>query len=341
MGFMFWRCSGGFSPWFFLGSRAVLRPRRLPRCCSRLGLGLARAFGWSSPVPLLLVFARSICWLRPRFRPLRQVAWLARPSAPGSFVCGLGFWPAGRFGAALGRQGVAPRRDVSQCRPCAASGLLASRGRLVSAPVVMLCGSRVLPQGAGRRVGAVASALLSAGSVLAVGCAVGADAAVVSAVVSAGAASRLRLFAVGGRSGAGFAGRVSAPVGVRAALAAGAAVSWWAGGAASVPLRVRLVGRSLACVGAAAAGGHGSGLVAFVAQLPPRPFAPGAWPSCGSGSWASVGAAVLRGLPVVVVPVGSLVGVPVSSLPALPGWGSWAPVSAGALSGGFRWVPVV
>jgi hypothetical protein len=187
----------------------------------------------------------------------------------------------------------------------------------------------------------VASALLSAGSVLAVGCAAGADAAAVSSAVAAGAASRLLLFAVGGRSGAGFAGRASAVAGVRSAVAAGAAVSWWAGGAVSVPLRARLVGRSLACVGAAAAGGPGSGLVAFVGQLPPRVFGAGAWPSCGSGSWGSAGAAALRGLPVVVVPVGSLAGVSVSSLPVLPGKGSWSPVLSGALSGGFRWVPAV
>jgi hypothetical protein len=210
-----------------------------------------------------------------------------------------------------------------------------------AAPVVMVCGSRVLPQCAAPLVGSVASALLSAGSVLAAGCAVGADAAAVSSAVAAGAASRLLLFAVGGRSGAGFAGRASAVAGVRSAVAAGAAVSWWSGGPVAVPLRARLVGRSLACVGAAAAGGAGSGLVAFVGQLPPRAFALGAWPSCGSGSWSSAGAAALRGLPVVVVPVGSLAGVAVSSLPALPGGGSWSPVSAGALSGGFRWVPAV
>ncbi len=210
-----------------------------------------------------------------------------------------------------------------------------------AAPVVMLCGSRSLPQGAWRRVGSVVSSLLSAGSVLAVGCAAGADAAAVSSVVSAGAAPRLLLFAVGGRSGAGFAGRVSALAGVRSAVAAGAAVSWWAGGPASVPLRARLVGRSLACVGAAAGGGPGSGLVAFVGQLPPRPFGAGAWPTCGAGSWGSVAAAALQGLPVVVVPVGALAGVSVSSLPALPGGGSWSPVSAGVLSGGFRWVSAV
>jgi hypothetical protein len=205
-------------------------------------------------------------------------------------------------------------------------------------PVVMLCGPRALPEASAALVGRVVSALLAAGSVLAAGCAAGADAAAVSAAMAVGAAPRLLLFAVGGRSGAGFAGRVSAPAGVRAAEASGASVAWWAGGSAALPLPARLVGRSLACVRAAGAGGPGSGLVAFVGQLPPRPFGPGAWPSCGSGSWGSAAAAALQGLPVVVVPVGALAGVSVSALPALPGGGVWVPVSAGPLSGGFRWV---
>ena len=203
----------------------------------------------------------------------------------------------------------------------------------------MVCGSRSLPGGAAPGVGRVVSALVGAGSVLAVGCAAGADAAAVSSVVAAGVGSRLRLFAVGGSSGAGFAGKASAFSGVRSAASAGATVSWWAGGGAAVPLRARLARRSLACVRAAAAGGPGSGLVAFVSQLPARPFGAGAWPSCGSGSWASVAAASQQGLPVVVVPVGPLAGVSVSSLPALPGGGAWAQVGCGVLAGGFRWVP--
>lgn len=212
------------------------------------------------------------------------------------------------------------------------------RGCLVVAPVVMLCGSRSLPGAAVPQLGAVVSALLGSGSLLAAGCAAGADAAAVSSAVSAGAAPRLAVYAVGGSSGVGFAGSVSAFPVVHSAAAAGAAVRWWSGGAASVPLRARLVARSLACVRAAAAGGPGSGLVAFVAQLPPRSFAPGLWPSCGSGSWGSAGAAAQLGLPVVLVPVGPLAGVSLHSLPALPGGGSWSPVSAGVLSGGFRWV---
>ena len=207
----------------------------------------------------------------------------------------------------------------------------------MSAPVVMLCGSRSLPVASRPRVGAAVSALLGSGARLAVGCAAGADAAAVSAALAAGAAPRLVLCAVGGPSGLGFAGRVSAPGGVRAAVAAGAAVRWWAGGPPALGLRARLARRSLACVRLAAAGGPGSGLVAFVAQLPPRALGAGAWPACGSGSWSSAAAAARLGLSVVVVPVGPLAGVPLSALPALPGGGSWSPVAAGALSGGFRW----
>jgi hypothetical protein len=226
----------------------------------------------------------------------------------------------------------------ARVRPC--------RGCAVVAPVVMVCGSRILPSSAVPLVGSAVSALLSAGSVLAVGCSAGADAAAVSSVVAAGAAPRLQVWAAFGPvsppwraarySAPGACSSSSVPV-VASALLAGAAVRWWAGGPASVPLRARLVRRSLACVQSAASGGPGSGVVAFVSQLPPRAFGPGAWPSCGSGSWGSVGAASLLGLPVLLVPVGALAGVSLSSLPALPGGGSWSPVSAGVLAGGFRW----
>lgn len=213
-------------------------------------------------------------------------------------------------------------------------------------PVVALCGSRALPGAAVPQVGRAVSALLSAGSLLSVGCSAGADAAALSAAVAAGAAVRLQVWAAfgpvspswrAGRYSAPGAWRGSAVAAVAAARLAGAPVRWWSGGGADVPLSSRLVRRSLACVQSAAAGGPGSGLVAFVAALPPRGFGPGPWPSCGSGSWASAAAAALLGLPVVVVPVGPLAGVSRSSLPALPGGGFWLPVLAGPLSGGFRW----
>lgn len=253
-------------------------------------------------------------------------------------MCLLGLGSARVGLPTLGRQGVAPGWPVSRRRPLAAPRLLGAAGGLaVAAPVVMVCGPRVLPGSAVPLVGEVVSALLRSGSVLSSGCATGADAAAVSSVVAAGAAPRLQVWAVGGSSGSGFAGPVSALAGVRSAVAAGAAVRWWAGGPSSVPLRARLVRRSLACVQSAASGGPGSGVVAFVAALPPRPWSgSGAWRSCGSGSWGSVGAASLLRLPVVLVPVGQLAGVPLSSLPALPGGGSWAPVPSGVVPG-FRW----
>ena len=216
----------------------------------------------------------------------------------------------------------------------------------MSLPVVALCGSRALPSAAVPQVGRTVSALLAARSLLSVGCSAGADAAVLSAAVADRAAVRLQVWAAFGPvSPPWSARRYSAPgawsgsalAEVAAALLAGAAVRWWSGGGPDVPLSSRLVRRSLACVQSAAAGGAGSGLVAFVAALPPRAFGPGVWPSCGSGSWASAAAAALLGLSVVVVPVGQLAGVSRSSLPALPGGGFWLPVLAGPLSSGFRW----
>ena len=88
--------------------------------------------------------------------------------------------------------------------------------------------------------------------------------------------------------------------------------------------------RSAALVRSVAAGGPGSGLVAF----PAAPCPPGLVPSAsvsacfcglGSGSWASAAFAAGLGLPVVVFPCG---------FSALPPWGAWRPLS-GAWSGGF------
>ena len=123
---------------------------------------------------------------------------------------------------------------------------------------VALCGSRSLPPSAASVVSRVVGSLVSAGRPISVGCAAGADAAVVSAAVAAGGASSVQVFAVGGSCGSGFAGKASKCSGVVSAQSAGAAVSWWSGGASSVPLRSRLVSRSLACVGSA------QSLVAFV-----------------------------------------------------------------------------
>jgi hypothetical protein len=198
--------------------------------------------------------------------------------------------------------------------------------------VLVVSGSRSLPPALALSVRSVVVAAVAAGCRVSVGCAAGADSVAVSSVLAAGGGSLLSVFAVGGSCGSGFAGRLSAVAGVRSALAAGAAVSWWAGGSVAVPLRGRLAARSLACV-RSAVGVPRSLVVGFVAAPPPRPFGGGAWPSCGSGSWSSLAAAARLGLPVFVFPAG---GFP---LPLL-GAGAWSPVGAGSLCGSWRWVPV-
>ena len=175
--------------------------------------------------------------------------------------------------------------------------------------VVAVCGSRSLPASVGALVSPVVHSLVSSGRIVSVGCAAGADALAVSAAVQAGTASGLQVFAVGGSCGFGFAGPASAFSGVQSAQAAGAGVSWWSGGGSSVPLRRRLVSRSLACVGSAGA------LVAFVSGPPPRAWSgSGLWLSCGSGSWSSVTAAASRGNRVVVFAPGAEILQDVGSL---------------------------
>ncbi|HSK86500.1 MAG TPA: hypothetical protein VK902_24290 [Rubrobacter sp.] len=227
--------------------------------------------------------------------------------------------------------------------------------------IVGFCGSRALP------VSAADSALVAGvvGSVLAgvsrrrvaVGCAVGGDALVVSSALALGASSRLHVFAAFGPVSPpwpaarvfapGASSSVSSVSGVAGALAAGTSVSWWSGGGPSVPLAARLASRSSALVSAVAASGAGRGFVGFVSSQCPAGLGPSASPSVcfsgsGSGSWASLALAAGLGLPVVVFPVGALVSV--GSAGALPAsWGSWAPLgssgSSSAWSGGFRLVP--
>ncbi len=185
--------------------------------------------------------------------------------------------------------------------------------------VVAVCGSRSLPVAAGPLVGQVVRSLVAGGSSLAGGCATGADGFALSSALASGACSRLSVFAAFGPGGAGAAGSVSAVSQVAAVAAAGASVAWWAGGPASVPVRVRLAARTRAVVGAA-----NVGLVAFL----------GAPSSCGSLLACRVAAG--RGLPVLVFPVG----FPAGHLPSL-GSGSWSPSGRGGVwSKAWRWVPV-
>ncbi len=212
--------------------------------------------------------------------------------------------------------------------------------------LVGFSGSRSLPASASPLVAGIVRSL-------AVGCSLGADALVVSSVLTAGAASRLSVFcAFGPVSPPWPALRVSAPgasrssssvSGVAAALAAGASVSWWSGGGPTVPLRGRLAARSAALVRANAASGSeaGAGFVGFVSSpcpesLAPAPSRSACFSGSGSGSWATLAFAAGLGLPVVVFPLGPLEGH--SSLPA--SWGSWVALSR-SWSGGFGLLPAV
>ncbi len=219
--------------------------------------------------------------------------------------------------------------------------------------VVAFAGSRSLPSVAlpGGLVSRVVGSVVASGRVVAVGDAVGADAAVLSArlalpFLSSSSRSLLLVFAVGGASGSagvppslapaalsGFwAGSAVSAVCAAASLArspghgcvAPVAVSWWAGGGPAVPLRSRLAARSAACVAAAAAGSVcGSGFVAFVAAG-----------SRSVGTWRSVRLAAAAGLPVVVFPVGGAV-----PLPSLAPGGSWVVAGGGVWRLGWSWRP--
>ncbi len=243
-------------------------------------------------------------------------------SGPGLVCSGRWAWPAG---AVVGRALALLHRG------CVMSGR------------VMVCGSRSLLQsGPGAQlVQALVWSLLGAGRSLVVGCAAGADAAALNAAVSAGAAGRVSVLAAFGPGGQGAAGSASAVSVVAAAQAVGASVSWWAGGGQGVPLRARLVGRSLAAVRSATGSGPGAGLVAVVGGPPPRRWSgSGPWWSCGSGSWSSVAAAAALGLPVVVVPASASVLCSAAELPGLPcGPGCWVPAGGGVWARAWRWAP--
>ncbi|WP_456378823.1 hypothetical protein [Thiolapillus sp.] len=177
--------------------------------------------------------------------------------------------------------------------------------------VFAVVGSRQLPSGGAALVGGVARVLVRSGGSLVVGCATGADAAVLNSVPS----SLVLCLSAFGRGGAGSC-RVSAVQQVQAHHAAGGAVQWWAGGPASVPLPARLRGRTAAVVAAA-----NSGLVAFFGSPASR------------GSALACRMAAGRGLPVVAFPLG-FHGL---QLPVL-GAGQWVPCERGRVwSGAWQW----
>jgi hypothetical protein len=199
--------------------------------------------------------------------------------------------------------------------------------------LIGFAGSRFLPPGTADLIVQVVASLLRRGCGLAVGCAVGADAAVISAAVAAGAAARLAVFAAFGVAGAG-AWHGSAVAAVQSAASAGASVAWLAGGDLRVPLPGRLAQRSAAMVAACAGGG---GLVAFPAAACPTGLLPaGRWQPSGSGTWSSLALAAGIGLTVVVFPLGW----PADQLPAWPG--DWSPAGAtGVWAAGWRFSPAV
>ena len=165
------------------------------------------------------------------------------------------------------------------------------------AGVVGFSGGRRLSPAFRPLVAGVVAAVLAGGRSVVVGCAGGADAFVRS--VAPGAV----VFAVPGS-------------GLRPA-------AWFAA-------------RSVALVRSVAAGGPGSGFVAFPSApcpvgLSPSAAAAACFCGLGSGSWASAAFAAGLGLPVVVFPCG---------FSALPPWGVWVPAGARVWASGFRLVAV-
>jgi hypothetical protein len=124
-------------------------------------------------------------------------------------------------------------------------------------------------------LGQVVSAVLASGSLVHVGCAIGADALVIQSVRPS-LFSQVRAFTAFSSSGAG-AWSGSAVSVVQAFASAGGSVSWLAGGSLAVPLVARLMARSVA-------GLAGCSFAVF--------FQPGV------GSLKVAGVAVSRGIPV-------------------------------------------
>ena len=183
-------------------------------------------------------------------------------------------------------------------------------GVFVGSSVVAFAGSRSLPVGFAPLVASVAARVVASGSAVAVGCCVGVDAVVLSAVPP----RSVLCFAAFAASGAGSCS-LSSVAPVRALSKRGGSVSWLAGGVLSAPLPVRLAARTRAVVAAASVCA-----VVFFASPASR------------GSLLAAGAAVRRGLPVFAFACG----FPASLLPLL-GVGSWVAVSSGVYSGGFSW----
>lgn len=179
---------------------------------------------------------------------------------------------------------------------------------------VAVAGSRALPPSAAPLVAAVCRSLVACGHGLIVGCATGADRAVLAADLPVAAVRCCAIFG----PGPGFVGswHGSAAPAVGRFAASGGTVAWLAGGPLSVPLPVRLAARTRAVVAQASAG-----CVVFFASPASR----------GSRLAASLAAA--RGLPVFGFPLG----FPGRLLPPL-GAGAWSPFTAGSGVWAGAWV---
>ncbi|CAK0767962.1 hypothetical protein CCP3SC1_510017 [Gammaproteobacteria bacterium] len=142
----------------------------------------------------------------------------------------------------------APSAGESSIVPVPSNPAIPGRG-----VVVAVAGSRSLPPTAAPLVSAVCQSIFTVpGRSLAVGCAVGVDAAVLTAGLSP---ATVRCFAAFGpvpKCAGSWSGSARAAVSKHAA--AGGSVAWFAGGDLVVPLRARLAGRTAAVIGAASAG---------------------------------------------------------------------------------------
>lgn len=197
--------------------------------------------------------------------------------------------------------------------------------------LIGFCGSRSLPPRLASRVGPVVRALLAWQVVpdgapapgVAVGCSVGADEMVISAVLGAAAAPSLHIFAAFGSGGDGCAPSVSASRLVLSCARVGVDIRWWAGGSPPIPLRARLACRTACLVAEVVASGPGGALVCFLASPESR------------GSMLACRLAAAAGLPVLVLAAFS--GPP----PSLGvGSGSWSRCSCCDLwSPSWRWIP--
>lgn len=221
--------------------------------------------------------------------------------------------------------------------------------------IVGFAGSRSLPSAphTGGLVHQVVGSVIASGRHVSTGCASGADSAVIVAALQHQAAPSLTVHAAFGPGQPSHPSlppwhgswRFSAIPAVRAAVAAGAHVHWFAGAPSADStwggnrkLIARLTRRSQHMVRSVASSMStpGAGLVAFVAAPPSRPVHAGrSWSPCGSGTWSTVAMAVGYGLPALVFPIG----FSPAALPSL-GTGRWQPAAAAGLwSRAWRWQP--